>query len=218
MTHLDPSPIKDGSTGDVATDSYRHYQKDVDMTSELGLDFYRFSISWPRILPTGFADKINEAGVEYYDNLINGLLKKNVTPFVTIYHWDLPENLQKMGGWTNPNIRNWFSDYAKVLFDKFGDRVRHWVTINEPKQICYEGYGSDAKAPMLNITGVADYLCARNLLLAHAGAYHLYDDKYRKLQNGNIGIAISCTWFEPSSDTLEDHAAAIDARMFDVSR
>jgi beta-glucosidase/6-phospho-beta-glucosidase/beta-galactosidase len=215
-THTHPSPIKDGSTGDTAADSYHQYKRDVELMQELDLDFYRFSISWPRILPSGFPDKINQAGVDYYNNLINEMLHKNITPFATIYHWDLPYNLQKMGGWSNPLIVNWFVDYARVLFSIFGDRVQYWITINEPKQICYEGYGSDIKAPFLNVTGVAEYMCAKNVLLAHARTYRLYDEQFRKLQNGSIGISISCTWFEPTSDTVDDHQAAVDARRFDV--
>lgn len=184
---------------------------------ELGLDFYRFSVSWPRILPNGFSSKINAAGIDYYNNLINEMLKHNIRPFLTMYHWDLPQNLQKLGGWANPAVVDWFKDYAKVLFINFGDRVKHWITINEPKQICYEGYGSAAKAPTLNMTGIAEYLCAKNVLLAHANVYHMYDEDYRKLQNGTIGISISHTWYEPASETLEDYHAAIDARQFDVS-
>lgn len=184
---------------------------------ELGLDFYRFSIAWSRVLPNGFADRINQAGVDYYNNLINEMLANGITPFVTMYHWDIPNNLQKLGGWSNPLVVDWFVEYAKVLLDKFGDRVRYWMTINEPKQICYEGYGSDLKAPFLNMTGIAEYLCAKNVLLAHAKVYRMYDEQYRRLQNGTIGISISFTWYEPASDTLDDHQAALDARQFDVS-
>ncbi|XP_073946543.1 myrosinase 1-like [Choristoneura fumiferana] len=215
MAHTEPSPIEDASTGDVAADSYHNWRRDVEIMKELGLDFYRFSIAWTRILPTGFPDKINHLGVNYYSNLIDEMLKNNIRPVITMYHWDLPFRLQKLGGWMNPHIVTWFVDYAKVLFDKYGDRVKQWITINEPKQICYEGYGSDAKAPMLNITGVAEYLCAKNVLLAHAKAYHLFDEQYRKKHNGSIGISISCTWYEPSSDTMDDKQAAIDARQFD---
>ncbi|CAH0683986.1 unnamed protein product [Chilo suppressalis] len=214
-THTVPSPIKDGSTGDVSADSYHLYKRDVELMKELGIDFYRFSVSWSRILPNGFADKINQPGLDYYNNLINEMLDNNITPFVTIYHWDLPYNLQKLGGWTNPLIVEWFRDYAKILFDRFGDRVKFWMTINEPKQICYEGYGSDLKAPFLNATGIAEYICAKNILLAHAKVYHLYDESYRKIQNGTIGISLSCTWYEPASDTSDDHQAAVDARQFD---
>ncbi|CAF4869183.1 unnamed protein product [Pieris macdunnoughi] len=214
-THMDPSPIRDQSTGDIATDSYNLYKRDVEIMNEIGLDFYRFSVSWPRVLPGGFSNYINQAGINYYNNLINEMLKNNIVPFLTIYHWDLPQELQKLGGWANPAIVDWFTDYANVLFEHFGDRVKYWMTINEPKQICYEGYGSDKKAPMVNISGVAEYLCAKNVLLAHASAYRLYDEVYRERQNGTVGIAISFTWAEPASDSEEDQQAALDARQFD---
>ncbi|XP_041985165.1 myrosinase 1-like [Aricia agestis] len=214
-THNNPSPIKDNSTGDVASDSYHLYKRDVEIMKELGLDFYRFSVSWPRILPTGFANQINQAGIDYYSNLIDEMIENGITPFLTIYHWDLPEDLQKLGGWTNSEIVDWFTDYAGVLFDNFGDRVKMWITINEPKQICYEGYGSDMKAPLVNLTGIAEYLCAKNVLLAHAKAYRLYDERYRKEQKGEIGISLSCSWYEPMSDSEEDTQAALDARQFD---
>ncbi|KAJ2940059.1 hypothetical protein O0L34_g14094 [Tuta absoluta] len=214
-THLHPELIKDGSNGDVAADSYHQYKRDVELMKDLGLHFYRFSISWSRILPTGYSNNINQAGVDYYNNLIDEMLQNNIKPFVTMYHWDLPAELQKLGGWTNPHVADWFADYAKVLYDKFGSKVDYWITINEPKQICYEGYGADKKAPFLNATGIADYYCAKNVLLAHAKAYRIYDEKYRKTFNGSVGISVSCTWFQPASDSQDDHQAAQDARMFD---
>lgn len=217
LTHKEPSPIKDDSTGDVAADSYHLYKKDVEIAKELGIDFYKFSISWPRILPNGFADRLNHRGIQYYSNLIDELLANNINPMVTMYHWDLPVNLQKLGGWTNPLIVNWFEDYAKILFDKFGEKVKYWITVHEPKEICVEGYGSTGKAPMLNMTGIAEYLCAKNILLAHSKVYHLYDQTYRKMQSGLVGIAIGFHWYEPASDTIDDHQAASDAKMFGVS-
>ncbi|XP_050681943.1 myrosinase 1-like [Leptidea sinapis] len=214
-THLEPSPIADGSTGDVAANSYHMYKRDVEIMTELGLDFYRFSVSWPRILPDGFVNNINRAGIDYYNRLIDEMLQNGITPFVTMYHWDLPQELQKLGGWANPAIVDWFADYAKTLFDNFGDRVKNWITINEPKQICYEGYGSDKKAPLVNMSGIAEYLCSKNVLLAHAAAYRLYDREYRERQRGSVGIALSCSWFEPASESADDFQAALDARQFD---
>ncbi|XP_063896033.1 myrosinase 1-like [Helicoverpa armigera] len=213
--HKHPSPIKDDSTGDVSADSYHKFHQDVRAAADLGLDFYRFSISWPRVLPNGFGDKINQYGIDYYNDLIDDLLSKNITPMVTIYHWDLPYNLQKLGGWTNPLIIEWYTDYAKFLFERFGEKVRYWITINDPKEICAKGYGSDTQAPFLNITGVAEYLCARNVLIAHAKAYHIYDEQYRKIQNGSVGISLGFVWYEAASDTSEDHQAAYDARQFE---
>ncbi|KAG6439575.1 hypothetical protein O3G_MSEX000890, partial [Manduca sexta] len=149
------------------------------MMRELGLDAYRFSLSWSRILPTGFANEVNQAGINYYNNLINEMLKYNIQPIVTMYHWDLPQRLQELGGFINPLIADWYEDYAKVVFDNFGDRVKLWITFNEPREICYEGYGATGLAPILNATGVGTYICAKNLAIAHAKAYHLYNNEYK---------------------------------------
>lgn len=156
------------------------------MVHELGVDIYRFSISWPRILPTGWTNEINQLGLQYYDNLITELEKYNVTPMVTIYHWDLPQKLQDLGGWTNPHIIDYYTDYASVLFKHFAHRVKFWVTFNEPMQTCLEGYGGTYRAPALNRHGIAEYLCTHNLLKAHASVYHLFDEKYRHLVDGKF--------------------------------
>ncbi|CAH0597898.1 unnamed protein product [Chrysodeixis includens] len=154
-------------------------------------------------------------GVEYYSNVIKELLLRNVTPVVTLYHWDLPSKLQRLGGWANPTIVTWYTDYAKIVFNKFSDKVKHWVTFNDPKAICYGGYGSEITAPFLNMSGIGEYLCSRNVLLAHANVYHLYDEHYRKLHNGTVGISINFVWYEPASDTMDDYSAAVDARQFE---
>ncbi|CAG4943882.1 unnamed protein product [Colias eurytheme] len=212
ITHTNSCYSQDCSNGDVACNSYYKYKRDVEMLRELGFEFYRFSLSWTRILPTSFPDKINKAGVQYYNNLIDELLKHGIEPVVTIFHWDLPQKLQDMGGWTNPYIVDWFGDYARVVFDLFGDRVKYWVTINEPHQICYWGYGNTLLAPALNIKGVAEYLCSKNLLLAHARAYHIYDKVYRRLYNGSIFITINAEWYEPVNK--HNKQSAYDSNQF----
>ncbi|CAH2067292.1 unnamed protein product, partial [Iphiclides podalirius] len=200
MTHTDPCSTADCSNGDIADDSYHLYKRDVEMIRELGLDFYRFSLSWSRILPSSFPDQINEAGVQYYNNLIDEMLKYNIEPMVTLYHWDLPQKLQEMGGWTNPHIVDWFADYARVAFDMFGDRVKYWITMNEPREVCYQGYGTTTKAPRLDIKGMAEYICAKNLLVAHAKAYHIYNEEYRSKHGGIIGITLSAQWYYAETD------------------
>ncbi|CAG9569155.1 unnamed protein product [Danaus chrysippus] len=161
------------------------------MMRELGLDAYRFSLSWARILPNGLANKVSDAGVEFYNNYIDEMIKYGITPMVTLSHWDLPQKLQNLGGFVNPLFPEWFEDYARVVFKNFGDRVKHWITFNEPKEFCYQGYGGATKAPLLNITDVGTYYCARTLLLTHARAYRVYENEFKNFQGGTgdfIGV------------------------------
>lgn len=184
LIHNNRSFVRDRSTPDVAADSYHLYKRDAEMVHELGVNIYRFSISWARVLPTGLTNFVNPLGIQYYNNVIDELIKYNVTPMVTIYHWDLPQKLQNIGGWTNPHIIDYFTDYANILFKHFGDRVKYWVTFNEPMQTCLEGYGGTYRAPALNRHGIAEYLCTHNLLKSHASVYHLFDKTYRHLLDG----------------------------------
>ncbi|KAJ8715710.1 hypothetical protein PYW07_010192 [Mythimna separata] len=209
-THNYPEGIADGSNGDIAADSYHNYKRDVEMLRELGVDAYRFSISWARILPTGFADEVNPAGIAYYNNLIDEMLKYNIAPLVTIYHWDLPKTLQDLGGFLNPEFVDWFEDYARVVFENFGDRVKKFITFNEPREICIVTLmdtGSDVK-DKLNSKAVTTYLCAKHLLVAHAKAYKLYDQEFRAKQGGECGITISVNWFGAATESPEDIVAA----------
>lgn len=207
LTHNNPAAIEDQSNGDIACDSYHNYKRDVEMMRELGLDFYRFSVAWSRILPNGLANYVSEAGIAFYNNIIDEMLQYKIQPMITIYHWDLPQNLQEMGGFLNPLIVDWFEDYARVVFQHFGDRVKSFITFNEPFQICYEGYGSVTKAPMLNRTGVNEYICAKNLILAHGRAYHAYNNDFKPTQGGECGITVSIGSSEPLTDSEEDKLA-----------
>lgn len=178
--------IADGSNGDVACDSYHKSIEDVQLLKGLGVNFYRFSISWSRILPTGYPNQINPDGIRYYNELIDELLANGITPFVTMYHWDLPQPLEDNGGFLNEALVDVFEGYANVLYENFGDRVKDWITFNEPIQICAAGYSGVDKAPALNMQGVGGYICAHTLLKAHAKAYRLYDEQYRATQGGLI--------------------------------
>lgn len=202
MTHYFPEKISDNSSGDIACDSYHKYKRDVEMLVELGVDFYRFSISWARIMPNGLANDINQNGIDYYNNLIDALLQKNITPMVTMYHWDLPQYLQNIGGWVNPRMVNAFRDYARVLYDNFGDRVKLWTTFNEPTLICRHGYAGNL-APHLGMSGLVDYQCSHNLLKAHAKAYHLYNDEYRTAQQGKVGIVLESPYYYSGDENEE---------------
>lgn len=216
LTHFTIGKIKDKSNGKIAADSYHNYMRDLEIMRELGLDAYRFSLSWARILPTGFNNPVNTAGIAYYNNLIDEMLTYNITPIVTLYHWDLPQKLQELGGFVSPLIVNWFDEYARIAFKNFGDRVKHWITFNEPREICLDGYGSANIAPLLNSAAFGTYLCAKHLLLAHANAYHAYKNDFQKYQNGKCGIAISVHWFEPATNQIEDVFAAELAKQAEV--
>ena len=187
------------------------------MMRELGIDAYRFSIAWSRILPNGLADKVSEEGIAYYNKIIDEVLKYNIVPMVTLYHWDLPQKLQDMGGFLNPLIADWFADYARVIFERFGDRIKNFITFNEAGQVCWEGYGSDSKAPAYNYSGIADYICAKNIALAHAKAYHIYNDEFRSTQGGVVGYTIAVDSAAPLTDSDEDAYAVELVRQGMVS-
>nr|WPM03639.1 glycoside hydrolase family 1 [Phyllotreta armoraciae] len=206
--HAKPSPIADNATADIACDSYHKYKEDISLLKDMGVDVYRFSISWSRILPLGYDNEKNQLGIDYYKNFIGELKRNGIEPLVTIYHWDLPQPLQDIGGWTNDLIVNRFADYARVCFEEFGDEVKYWLTFNEPKQTCQGGYGGGGKAPLIIAPGIGEYLCTHNVLKSHAKVWHLYDKVFRKTQKGKVGITIDTAWFEPDSKRNEDVAAA----------
>ncbi|XP_050552149.1 myrosinase 1-like [Spodoptera frugiperda] len=197
--HEHPEKIADLTNGDVACDSYHLWKRDIEMAVELGLHFYRLSISWPRLLPSGFSNHISEDGKNYYNNLIDGLLEKGIEPFVTLYHWDLPQSLQDLGGWANPLVADWFVDYARVAYTLFGDRVKWWITINEPLIICDVVYNSGLLAPSIISPEVGNHLCTKNVVMAHAKAYRLYDEEFRPKYHGKVSVANHHIWFDPLS-------------------
>lgn len=184
LTHNNPSHIVDESNGDIACNSYYKYKEDVQLLKDLGVSFYRFSLSWSRILPTGYPNYINQDGIQYYNNLINELLANDIEPMVTIFHWDLPQPLQEIGGWPNPVLARHFVNFAKIVFENFGDRVKKWITINEPMQICKMGYGDNNLAPAYSSSGMADYMCTYTVTRAHTLAYRLYKDSFKETQKG----------------------------------
>ncbi|MCQ2242331.1 GH1 family beta-glucosidase [Treponema sp.] len=201
FTHR-PGKISDNSTGDVACDSYHLYKDDVKLMSELGLKAYRFSISWARILPHGTGE-INQKGIEYYNNLINELLKYNITPFITIYHWDLPYELYLRGGWLNPECRQWFEEYTKVVAENFGDRVKNFITFNEPSVFMGCGYEVGVHAPGLQLGTKDILLIGHNILVAHGKAVKVLREKVADV---NIGITLATQPKIPLDPKDEDGA------------
>nr|GEW88684.1 beta-glucosidase 42-like [Tanacetum cinerariifolium] len=202
--------IRDGKNGDVAVDQYHRYKEDIDLIAKLGFGAYRFSISWSRIYPDGMGTKVNKEGIMYYNNLINYLLEKGVEPCVTLYHWDIPLHLdESMGGWLSESIVKYFAIYAETCFENFGDRVKKWITINEPLQTAVNGYFTGVFAPgRCESQSAEPYLAAHHQLLAHAEAVSIYRKKFKDVQGGEIGLVVDCEWAEPLTDTEEDKIAA----------
>jgi beta-galactosidase len=210
-----PGRIAAGDSGQVACDHYHRFRQDVALMRELGFPHYRMSISWPRLLPTGRRcdGGINEAGVRFYSELIDTLLDAGITPWVTLYHWDLPLALQtERDGWLNPAIADDFADYARLCFERFGDRVKHWITLNEPWVVSILGHGQGVFAPGRRSQS-EPYTAAHHLLRAHAKAVGIYRAEFRH-QGGQIGITNNCDWREPKTDRPEDVAAAERALDF----
>ena len=151
MVCRQPGLIFNDDTGDTACDHYHRWAEDVDLMSELGTNAYRLSLAWPRILPEG-TGRINDEGLAFYDKLIDRLLERNITPWVTLFHWDYPLALYHRGGWLNRASVDWFREYAGVVADRLGDRVRHWITLNEPQCFIGLGHAVAIHAPMLKMT------------------------------------------------------------------
>ncbi len=158
-----------GQTGDIACDHYHRYEEDVELMAELGVKAYRFSISWPRILPDG-TGKVNEKGIAFYNKLIDALLAKGITPMVTLFHWDLPYALEQRGAWLNPDSSYWFAEYARICAEAFGDRVKHIITFNEPQVFLGSGYRLGIDAPGKKLCDRDLVKMAHNILLAHGRA------------------------------------------------
>uniref|UniRef100_A0A667YFN3 Cytosolic beta-glucosidase n=1 Tax=Myripristis murdjan TaxID=586833 RepID=A0A667YFN3_9TELE len=191
--------VQRNETGDSSCEGYYKIKDDISLMKELKLNHYRFSISWPRIIPTGIkSDHVNEKGIQYYDNLIDHLLESKITPIVTLYHWDLPQVLQeKYGGWQNISMVNHFNDFANLCFERFGNRVKYWITFNNPWSVAVEGYETGEHAPGLKLRGTGAYRAAHHMIKAHAKVWHTYDTQWRAKQKGLIGISLSGDWGEP---------------------
>lgn len=146
---------------------------------------------------------LNPKGIEYYNKVIDALIGNQIEPIITIYHWDHPQSIQDLGGFANPLIVEYFKYFAEVLFENFGDRVKKWITFNEPSKYCSDAYGTGWLAPNIRAPGVGEYLCGHNLLQAHAAAYHLYKQKYYHKQKGAVGISLNTKFFYPMDSTVD---------------
>ena len=200
FTHT-PGVTESGDTGDVACDHYRRYEGDVGLMEKLGLTAYRFSIGWSRVLPAG-RGPVNQAGLAFYDRLVDRLLERKIAPAVTLYHWDLPAALDDLGGWLNRDIAGWFADYAALVTRKLGDRVALWATINEPWVVSDAGYLHGTHAPG-HASAAEAPLASHNLLRAHgAGLQAIRAEGGRQ-----AGLVVNLEPKYPASDRPADLAA-----------
>ncbi|CAH9088231.1 unnamed protein product [Cuscuta epithymum] len=218
-----------GETGDVADDHYHRYMEDIDLMQRLGLDAYRLSISWARILPKGRFGGVNKAGIEFYNNVIDNVISKGIKPFVTIHHHDYPQELEyRYGGWLDSEMQADFVYFAEKCFESFGDRVKYWITINEPNLFSGMAYEkgiyppSHCSLPFGNCTSgnsdVEPLIAMHNMLLAHGKAAKVYREQFQPKQGGFIGITAHMFMYEPfCNDDVHDHEAVNRALAFNAA-
>lgn len=201
----EPGHVLEGHTGDTACDHYHRFREDVALMKSLGLKAYRFSLSWTRLLPEGIG-KVNEAGVRFYNQLIDALLENGIEPYITLYHWDLPYALYQRGGWLSPESPEWLGELAKLAAERFSDRATHFFTLNEPQ--CFVGLGflNGVHAPWLRCTLPDTFAMAHNVLKAHGRAVQMLR-QYGK-RPLEIGYAPTCSAAYPASTRPEDIEAA----------
>jgi beta-glucosidase len=195
--------IRDGSSGAVACDHYHRWPEDLDLAAQLGLSAYRFSIAWPRVLPSGLAGPPNSKGLDFYSRLIDGMLARGLEPWATLYHWDLPQRLQDAGGWAHRDTVDEFAVFADVVSRRFGDRVRHWITHNEPWCSAFIGCYEGVHAPGLRDWRAALQAC-HHLLLSHGRAVRVLR---ANRSDARVGIALSLHPNTSASDSAADIAA-----------
>jgi beta-glucosidase len=207
FTHT-PNLVRDGDTGDVACDHYRRFADDVALMRRLGMNAYRFSVSWSRVLPQG-RGAVNAAGLDFYDRLTDALLANGIEPMVTLYHWDLPAALDDQGGWLNPDIARWFAEYAAIVVRKLDDRVKLWATLNEPWVVTDGGYLHGELAPGHRNRFEAP-IATHQLLRAHGAAVQAYraEGKHR------VGIVVNLEPKYPASDDPADRDATVRADAY----
>lgn len=205
-----PGAVHNGHTGAIACDHFHRFRDDIALMKRIGLQAYRFSIAWPRVLPSGDGT-VHAEGLAFYERLVDALLDAGIVPWVTLYHWDLPETLQHRGGWQNREVAKWFSDYAETVAMRLGDRVEHWITLNEPQIFLGLGLGQGIHAPGLKLS-ISEQLQATHFaLLAHGRAVQALRATSRI--PASIGWAPAIRVEYPASDAESDIAAARAATL-----
>ncbi|MCH2108034.1 MAG: GH1 family beta-glucosidase [Polyangiaceae bacterium] len=202
-----PGNIYQGHQITRACDHYHRWEEDLDLLQLLGVNAYRFSVSWPRILPRGIG-KINELGLSFYERLIDGLLERGITPWITLFHWDACRALEEQGGFLHPDMPHWFGEYTALLAQRFGDRVQHWFTLNEPHAFIEGGLRHGRHAPGKQLPLPEVLLAAHHALLAHAEAV---DQLRARVSNAKISAAPVLITAVPTSESKEDREAAREA-------
>jgi beta-glucosidase len=198
-----PGKVRGGDNGDIACDFFHRYRDDVKLMKQLGLDAFRFSIAWPRVVPTG-RGAVNQAGLDFYDRLVDELLANEIEPFATLFHWDSPQALEEEGGWRARGTAEAFVEYTEAVVDRLGDRVRHWITHNEPWVYAWIGHAWGLHAP--GHTSEAEAVAvAHHLLLSHGWAVEAIR---RAAPEARVGITLNLAHMYPATDTPEDEAAA----------
>jgi beta-glucosidase len=198
-----PGKVRTGDVGDIACDHYHRYEEDVALMRKLGLRGYRFSVAWPRILPSG-RGPVDSRGLDFYDRLVDELLRNGIEPYCTLYHWDLPQVLEDAGGWPKRDVADAYVEYAEAVVQRLGDRVQNWITQNEPWVAAWLGYGLGLHAPGRTDTAAA-LAAGHHLLLAHGRAVEVLR---RDCRHGRVGIALNVVPVHPASLSEEDRAAA----------
>ena len=200
-----PSKIRGGDDGRIACDHYHRFHDDISLIAELEIPAYRFSISWPRVLPAGIGE-VNAAGLDFYDALVDELLAKRIEPWVTLFHWDFPLRLYEQGGWLNPVSPQWFADYVRIIVGRLSDRVKHWFTINEPQCFIRFGHGDATNAPGLVLSLADRLLASHHVMLAHGRAVQTIREFSK--QPSRVGWAPVGVAAVPSTSDAADVAAA----------
>ncbi|KAG8646344.1 beta-glucosidase 12 [Manihot esculenta] len=227
FTHKTPERILDRSNGDVAVDFYHRYKEDILNVKKMGFKAFRMSISWSRVIPSGRRSKgVNHKGIKFYNDVINEIIANGLEPFITIFHWDTPQVLEdEYGGFLSSNIIKDYRNYADLLFKQFGDRVKYWMTFNEPWALSGFAYDEGIFAPgrcsswvnrqcRAGNSSTEPYIIAHHLLLSHAAAVRVYRKHYKPIQGGQIGITLFTFWFEPLSNRTIDIEASKTALDF----
>lgn len=206
-----PGKVVGGETGDVACDHYNRFEQDLQLMKDLGVESYRFSLAWPRMFPVGSSAR-EERGFDFYDRLIDSMLEKGIKPMATLYHWDLPQPLQDVGGWANREIVGRFSDYSLAAAERFGDRVQDWITINEPWCVSWLGYMNGVHAPGVKNLDHA-IAASHHTALAHAEATRALRSVNSSIRSGNALNMTNYVVTDPGDTEIEELAKLMDSHI-----